>query len=66
MKKVKEEDLQLYRPEAFDARFIEYTRTHETLQEAWEAVERDFRKVFGQNRYASYESYRISRRRRIV
>lgn len=63
---MKPDDLLLWEPKHFDARFLKYTRECDTLHEAWEQTERDFRKVFGRSKYKNYESYRLSRRRRIV
>lgn len=54
-------DVKLYHDHEFDKRFYEHLQTVETLQEAWELTESDFKKVFGVNRYASYESYRCSK-----
>ena len=56
----------LYKPECFDARFLKHLESEDTtLQEAWERTEADFKRVFGHRKYANYESYRRSRRRRI-
>jgi len=51
--------------EWFDRRFIELTRRHDTYEEAYTAVEREYRKVFGAPRYSNYESYRKARAKRV-
>jgi hypothetical protein len=51
--------------EHFDARFIELTSEHTTYQEAYEALEEEYSKLFGIRRYKNYESFRISRLRRL-
>ena len=59
------EDLNLWRPEVYDKRFNQHLSKCDTLNEAWEATERDFKRIFGSMKYKDYESFRQSRRYRI-
>lgn len=61
---VKRKDALLAKNTEYDNRFFEYCKHCRTYEEAWEMVEEDYRSVFKENRYASYESYRIARSRR--
>lgn len=49
----------------FDERFNELTDKYDTYPETWEAVEDEYRAIFGKNKYSSYDSYRTARRKRI-
>lgn len=55
----------LAKADVYDARFIEYIQHCRTYEEAWEMVEEEYRSVFKENKYASYESYRKTRKRRM-
>jgi hypothetical protein len=58
-----QEVLKLIDPHEFDRQFWELTqdRTHE---QAYKELEKRYKQVFGQNRYSSYDSYRVARDRR--
>ncbi len=55
----------LHDPRRFDERFLEKTRTCETYEEAYQAVEGEYRQTFGTRKYSNYNSYRRARWRRI-
>lgn len=55
----------LHNPYNFDERFEELTREHDTYEEAYHAVEAEFKKAFGHTKYSNYDSYRMARYRRI-
>jgi len=60
-----DEDLNLWRPEVYDKRFNKHLSECDTLNEAWQATEQDFKRIFGSMKYKNYESFRLSRRKRI-
>lgn len=51
--------------EGFDKRFHQLTMQHDTYEEAYEALEAEYRFIFGRRRYKNYESYRKSKSKRI-
>lgn len=55
----------LHNPHKFDDRFLEKTRSCDTYEEAYQAVEEEYRKAFRTTKYKNYESYRKARSRRI-
>jgi hypothetical protein len=55
----------LHNPHEFDARFLEKTMECDTYEEAYYAVEEEYKSTFGTTKYSSYNSYRVSRRHRI-
>lgn len=62
---VDERNINLVFPEDFDQRFLEMTREADTYEAAYDAVEQEYFEMFGRRRYASYDSYRITRAKRI-
>jgi|GEM_PF-2320109 len=60
-----QERVRLHDPKEFDKRFIEKTRESDTYEEAYFEVEKEHKSVFGANKYSNYESYRVSRYKRI-
>jgi hypothetical protein len=52
-------------PAKFDVRFVEMTENCGTYEEAYLAVEEEFKQVFKTTKYSNYESYRKARSRRI-
>ena len=58
-------DINLHTPEKFDKRFEQYTQIADTYEEAYIMVEKDYIRVFGRRKYSNYNSYRVSRRKRI-
>jgi hypothetical protein len=65
MSKQNPEFIWLHDPHAFDGRFLEKTRQYDTYEEAYDAVEEEYRSTFGAPKYSNYESYRVTRRYRI-
>lgn len=55
---------QLLTTKGFDDLFWEQLKTASTQLEAWQATEEIYKSYFGRQRYANFESYRISRNRR--
>lgn len=55
----------LHDPHNFDERFVEKTKECDTYEEAYLAVEEEYKKAFGDTKYSNYGSYRVARRRRI-
>ena len=58
-------DVHLHDPRKFDERFVDYTAECDTYEEAYLRTEQDYRKVFGKRKYSSYNSFRVSRTKRI-
>lgn len=58
-------DAKLVFSEEFDQRFIEYSRECRTYEQAYLKVEEDFKAVFGKTKYTGYNSFRVSRYKRI-
>ena len=58
-------DIHLNDPEAFEKRWLEYTATADTYEEAYLMVEEDYKKVFGKRKYSGYNSFRVARRNRM-
>jgi len=59
------DDLNLWRPDVYDKRFNKHLADCDTLNEAWEQTEKDFKRIFGTNKYKNYNSFRVARERRI-
>ena len=57
--------LSLLSADGFVREFWERSKEHRTLKQAYEDVEKDFQKFFGQRRYSDYNSFRICRDRKI-
>lgn len=55
----------MIRPEDFDRLFEEEIPEHDTYEQAFNKLNREYERVFGLKRYKDYESYRQSRRQRI-
>ncbi len=51
-------DVKLHKPEHFDRRFEKYYRESETYIEAYKKTESDYKAVFGERKYSSYNSFR--------
>ena len=54
------------KPSAFDELFEQKTRSCKTYEQAYEAAELEHVEKFKTRKYANYQSYRQSRRKRIV
>ena len=59
------EDVKLHDPREFDKRFIKYTAEADTYEEAYAMAESDYKAIFKSRRYSSYNSFRVSRSKRI-
>jgi hypothetical protein len=57
--------IDLANPKKFDARFDELQAQFKLKLEAYMAVEAEYRKTFGKNKYSSYNSYRNARNERV-
>lgn len=53
------------KPSGFDELFTKELMHHRTYKEAYEALETEYKGVFGERRYKNYESYRKARSRRL-
>jgi hypothetical protein len=60
-----EKNYKLRDPEKFDARFVEMCGTHCTQEEAYLAVEREYKLAWGKNKYSDFDSFYRSWRRRV-
>jgi len=52
-------------PKGFDRLFEKELPQHPTYEDAFEALNDEYRKATGKDRYSNYESYRKARERRI-
>jgi hypothetical protein len=52
-------------PSKFDARFDEFQGKFERKKDAYQAVEAQFKSVFGHSKYSGYDSYRHVRNQRL-
>lgn len=57
--------LKLRTPTGFDELFEQEISRHRTHKEAFQVLNDEFEEAFGEPRYTSYDSYRISRSKRI-
>lgn len=60
-----ETDVKLHDPAEFDDRFVKHTGECQTYEEAYILTEEDYKKVFGKRKYSSYNSFRVSRSKRL-
>jgi len=56
--------LKLVNPHHFDAEFFKLCEQN-SQEKAYEILEEQYQKVFEKRRYANFESYRISRHKRL-
>lgn len=56
----------LYSLKGYFERFFELLPAHGSSFAAFEAVEREFYAIFGANRYNSYESFKVAKRRYVI
>ena len=56
-------DVHLMDPHKFNQRYEKYAQECRTYEEAYQQTERDYRRIFGVNKYASYDSFRVVRSR---
>src|SRR5699024_8563867 len=52
-------------PEAFNKRFDELLKEYETYRQTYFAVEAEYVRSFGKNKYSGYESFKSARSRRL-
>jgi hypothetical protein len=57
--------LKMLTEDGFDARYFHHCKTSNTYVEAYEKTEFEFRSYFDINKYASYDSFRVSHNKRI-
>ena len=58
-------DVHLTNPANFDQRYVEHTAEARTYEEAYLLTEKDYRRVFGKNKYSNFDSFRVARSKRI-
>jgi hypothetical protein len=58
------EILALLSPSGFEKRFHKYCKTSRSYCEAYEKTEQDYESNFGKRRYASYDSFRVTKNRK--
>lgn len=61
---VSERQLKMLKAEEFDKLFEQEINQAETYEQAYERLEREYQQAFGERRYSSYDSFRISRHKR--
>lgn len=52
--------IKLHKPKEFDKRFDENLKTSKTYKEAYQKTEKEYREIFGENKYSSFKSFRNS------
>ena len=57
------EILALLSPSGFEKRFHKHCKLSRTYEDAYELTERDYESNFGKRRYASYDSFRVTKNR---
>lgn len=65
MTKIMQRHIEMIHPHGFDKLFEKQIRISNTYEEAFNQLNSEYMSVYGTPRYASYESYRQSRRQRI-
>tara|TARA_R100001463_G_scaffold123992_1_gene180878 strand:+ start:1071 stop:1280 length:210 start_codon:yes stop_codon:yes gene_type:complete len=58
------EILALLSPSGFEKRFHKYCKESKTYEDAYELTEEEYEKNFGKRRYASYDSFRVTKNRK--
>ena len=56
----------LYSFKGYFERFYELLNDHKTGVAAFDALEKEFYELFGANKYSSYESFKVMKRRYII
>lgn len=51
-------DINLHKPIEFDRRFEEHLEGCETYLQAYHLTEQDYKAIFGERKYSSYNSFR--------
>ena len=63
--KIQLEILALLSPSGFEKRFHKHCKETKTYSEAYELTEKEYQKNFGKRRYSSYDSFRVTKNRKI-
>lgn len=58
------EILALLSPSGFEKRFHKHCQETKTYEDAYELTEEEYEKNFGKRRYASYDSFRVTKNRK--
>lgn len=58
------EILALLSPSGFEKRFHKYCKESKTYEDAYELTEKEYETNFGKRRYASYDSFRVTKNRK--
>lgn len=58
------EILALLSPSGFEKRFHKHCKTCKTYEDAYEETEKEYESHFERRRYASYDSFRVTRNRK--
>lgn len=59
------EDIELNSIEGFEKRYFEYLEICRTASEAFKKANDDYFRIFGHDKYSSYDSFRIVRNRKM-
>lgn len=51
-------DIHLHKPKVFDQRFREHFKICDTYIQAYKETEKDYKAIWGENKYSSYNSFR--------
>lgn len=62
--KIELEILALLSPSGFEKRFHKNCQTAKNYYEAYEKTEQEYEENFGKRRYASYDSFRVTKNRK--
>ena len=57
--------LNMLTEDGFDARYYHHCKTSKTYIDAYEKTESEFRSYFDIDKYASYDSFRVSHNKRV-
>lgn len=62
---ITERHIKMISPEGFSELWLQEIQTAETYEIAFNILNQEYQRVFGKARYASYDSFRISRLERL-
>jgi hypothetical protein len=62
--KIKIEILALLSPSGFEKKFHQNCKIAKTYEDAYELTEQEYENNFGKRRYASYDSFRVTKNRK--
>ena len=63
--KISKRLIRMVQPDGFDEIFNQELKNYDTYEKCFNALNAEYREVFGEPRYSTYDSYRLSRRKRI-